>query len=458
MSKWSNRWDWPGWYRDPLEGSRVTDASGLGKLKLLALAAAVAIPAVLSGPDGVTTAFADEVQLKLLDRASDPKQTDYTQWLVDTFNERHKGAINVTLETIPDDDYHQKVSLVLNGPGAPDVFFSWEGGWAELMVQSGFAAPLDAYYEKYQWAKNLTPAAQKLATFNDHQWFLPYYMSASVVWYNTDLFKKYDLQPPQTWAELEHVAEVLKSNGVAPFLLANQQQWEAQFDWTGYFVNKNGATAYQDLLTRKIAWTDPRVVDAFAQMKRMVDEGWFLDGVNSMDFDGTAFIFWKREKAAMWYQGSFILSRFLDENGKLNSPVDWFPYPKIEGAEPSVSVFAESTWMINNNSEHKDEAAELLDFLVSQEAQTQLLTRFGPFPANISVDESNLEPMVQRLGELISNYGGYTWMHIDHALGPGVAQPYLAALQGVLAGTVTPEQAAETTEKAALETQGPIVQ
>lgn len=85
-----------------------------------------------------------------------------------------------------------------------------------------------------------------------------------------------------------------------------------------------------------------------------------------------------------------------------------------------------------------------------------MLTKLGPFPSNTSVDESNLEPMVKRLGDLISNYGGYTWMHVDHALGPGVAQPYLEALQGVLAGTVTPEQAAETTEKAAEQTQGPV--
>ncbi len=427
-------------------------------LKTLVLTAALTIPtAAAIGPVGSSVASAEEVGIRLLDRATDTRQSDYIKWLIDTFNESHKGSINVTLETIPDDDFHQKVSLVMNGADAPDVFFSWEGGWAELMVSSGFAAPLDAYYDKYKWADQLTPAATKLATFNGHQWFLPYYMSASVVWYNTELFDKYGLKPPKTWAELENVASVLKSNNVAPFLLANQQQWEAQFPWTAYFVNKNGAQAYQDLLTRKMAWTDPSVVEAFAEMKKMVDDGWFLSGVNSMDFDGTAIIFWKREQAAMWYQGSFILSRFLGEDGKLEYPVDWFPYPKIGDTEPSVSVFAESTWMINKNSQHQDEAAELLNFLVSKEAQTQMVSKLGPFPANTSVDELALPPMAKRLGDLISNYGGYTWMHVDHALGPGVAQPYLEALQGVLAGTVTPEDAAKTTEEAAEMTQGPVV-
>jgi raffinose/stachyose/melibiose transport system substrate-binding protein len=441
-----------------LKRSRERGRTPRRLLKRFALTVALAVStAGWIGSFGVSVASAEQVTIRLLDRATDPKQSDYIKWLVDTFNTAHKGSTEVTLDTIPDDDFHQKISLVMNGADAPDVFFSWEGGWAELMVSSGFAAPLDTYYEKYGWGKELTPAATKLATFNGHQWFLPYYMSASVVWYNTDLFKKYDLQPPTTWDELEHVAEVFKSHGVAPFLLANQQQWEAQFPWTAYFVNKNGAKAYQDLLTRKMAWTDPAVVDAFAEMKKMVDDGWFLSGVNSMDFDGTAIIFWKREQAAMWYQGSFILSRFLGSDGNLQYPVDWFPYPKIGDTDPSVSVFAESTWMINKNSQHKDEAAELLNYLVSKEAQAKMVSDLGPFPSNTQVDETSLPPMVQRLGKLISSYGGYTWMHVDHALGPGVAQPFLEELQGLLAGTVTPEDAAAKTEKAALATQGPVV-
>lgn len=400
-----------------------------------------------------SAAAGGEVTLNVLDRATEPKQIDYIKWLVDTFNAEHKGAIHVELNTIPDDDYHQKVSLVLKGNNPPDVFFSWEGGWADLMRRSGFAAPLDAYYKKYGWADALTPAAVRLATSDGHQWFVPYYMSASVVWYNTDLFKRFGLEPPKTWAELEHVASTLKSHGVAPFLLANQQQWEAQFDWTAYYVNKNGEAAYQDLLAHKIAWTDPRVVDAFAQMKRMADDGWFLSGVNSMDFDGTAIIFWKRQKAGMWYQGSFILAKFLGPDGKLQYPIDWFPYPAIGSAEPSVSVFAESTWMINNASQHKDQAAELLNYLVSKGAQARMVASIGPFPANSSIDESALPEPVRRLGELIAHDNGYTWMHIDHALGPEIAEPFLEALQGVLAGTVTPQQAAEKTEQAAARAQ-----
>jgi raffinose/stachyose/melibiose transport system substrate-binding protein len=389
--------------------------------------------------------------INFLYRSTNPQYDSYIKWFVSTFEKQHPD-IHVNVNSIPDADYHEKVSLVLKGNDPPDVFFSWEGGWAQTMVKDGFAAPLDTYYKQYHWDTELNAAANQLATFGGHQWFLPEYMSASAVWYNTDLFKKYNLTPPKTYDQLVQVANTLKSHGVAPFLLANQQQWEAQFDWTAYFVNKYGQPVYQQLLDHKIKWTDPRVVATFAQMKQWADTGWFLKGVNSMDFDGTAIVFWKRGAAGMWYQGSFILSKFLT-NGKLSEPVDWFPYPQIGNTTPSMSMFAENTYMINKSSTHKAAAAELLNSLVSKPVQSRMVSEVGPFPANKSVSLSSQPAMVQRLGAMIAkSNGGYTWMHIDHALPPGIATPFLQALQGVLSGTVTPQAAAQKTEQAAVNT------
>ena len=426
------------------------------RASITGLSVAAATPSLSRVADAATTenkgaqaSPTGAVTISLLDRSTSPKYDSYAKWLVDTFNHQHQGSIHVALNMIPDADYHQKVSLVLKGDNPPDVFFSWEGGWAKFMVDSGFSAPLDEYYQKYQWPHKLNAAALQLATFGGHQWFVPFYMAASVVWYNIDLFQKYNLEVPKTWPQLTHVAEVLKSHGVAPFLLADQLQWEAQFLWTAYFVNKYGVQAYEDLLAHKIAWTDPRVVDTFAEMKRMATKGWFLNGINSMDFDSTAIIFWKRQQAAMWYQGSFILAKFLSPDDKLLYPVDWFPFPQIGSMEASIEMFAENTWMINKKSAHKAQAAELLDFLISREAQARMVDEVGPFPANRFVTLTSLPPMVQRLGSTIAEHHGYTWMHVDHALGPAIAHPFLVELQGVLAGTVTPEAAAKRTEEAA---------
>ena len=434
-----------------------------GAAKMLALTVAV-LGVTMAGAIGTSAARSggqaarsSEVNLNVTYRIVSPSNDEYMKWLADTFNAQNKGKIKVTLSGIPDNDFKPKIGLVLRGSTPPDVFFAWEAGWAKFMIDSGFAAPLDSYWKQYGWSKTLTPAASNIATMEGHKYMVPYYMSASVVWYNTDLYKKYKLTVPKTWTQLQHNNDVLKKAGVAPFLLANQQQWEAQFDWSAYFVNKYGSQAYDDLLNRKIAWTDPRVVAAFAQMKTMEGSGDFLKGVNSMDFDTTAIIFWKKQQAAQWYQGSFILAKFLKDK-KLTYPVDWFPYPQIGSQKPAMSVFAESTWMMAKRSQHKAEAAKFLNWVISRQAQEKMVATDGPFAANRTVTpELADEPaMVQRLGKAIAKYSGISFTHPDHALGPAVSQPYLEQLQGVLAGTATPDKAAAVTEKAAKRSQGAV--
>jgi raffinose/stachyose/melibiose transport system substrate-binding protein len=391
-----------------------------------------------------------EVNINLLYRITDPQNDEWVKWVAATFNQQNVGKIHLSYAGIPGDDYKPKIALVLQGKDPPDVFFSWEGGYAKLMIDSGFAAPLDQYFKQYDWTHQLNAAANRLATLEGHPYFVPYYMAASVVWYNTDIFKKYNLSPPETWDQLLRVIAVLKSHNVAPFLLGNQQLWEAQFLWTGYFVNRYGLETYNDLMTHKIKWTDPRVVAAFDQMKQWVDNGWFLKGMNTMDDDSTSIIFWKRQQAAMWYEGSFYINKFVDRNHQLVQPeTDWFALPQIGNVKPTIEMFAESAWMMNKASAHPAAAAALLNFLVSKEAQQQMVNIVGPYASNASVGEQSYPPMVQRLGKVVSQSDGYTFMHIDHALPPAVAQPYLEELQGVLNGKVSGQQAAIAVEAAA---------
>jgi raffinose/stachyose/melibiose transport system substrate-binding protein len=419
----------------------------------IVLAAVVIVVAAVSAASA-TTKHQATVTLNLLYRGTGGTSTTYWNWLVSTFEKQHPN-IHINVNSIPDSDYHQKIVLVLRGSSAPDVFFSWEGGWAQTMVQNKFAAPLDSYYKQYGWSKEMIPAGTKLATFGGHQWFVPYSMDASAIWYDTQLFKQYGLKPAKTWPQLVHIADVLKSHGIAPFLLANQQQWEAQFDWTGYFVNKYGEPTYQKLLTRKIPWTDPRVVATFQQLKTMADTGWFLNGFNSVDLSTVGLTPWIRKQVGMMYQGSFVIPLF-ETKGKPTFPINWFPYPQIGSTKPSIEMFAENTMMINRQSQHKAEAAELLNFLISKQSQNEMISTTGPFPVNKSVKLNHLPSYAQRLAKEMAKYHGYTWMHIDHALGQGVATPFLQELQGVLAGSITPQKAAQTTEAAARRVMGPV--
>jgi raffinose/stachyose/melibiose transport system substrate-binding protein len=154
-----------------------------------------------------------------------------------------------------------------------------------------------------------------------------------------------------------------------------------------------------------------------------------------------------------------MLSVFVDEKGQPKFPIDFFPLPQIGNVKPTISVFAENTLMMNANSKNKDAAAEFLNYVISKDAQTrQTIEARQVFPANVQVDLTPLADMPKRVGELIGSNDQPTFMHVDHAVSPAISDPYLTALQAVIIGKMTPQQAADETEKAAATDQGPVKQ
>ena len=404
----------------------------------------------------VSGAMAEAVKIRFMDRTTATEQAAYSKWLADTFNKAHEGEIEVIWEGVPDEAYKTKIFTVLRSPNPPDVFYSWEGGRAKFLIDSGFAAQLDPYYEKYGWKEIMNPSGVQLATFDGHQYFIPTMMAAAVLWYRPDVLAEHGLEAPKTWAEAMAAADTLKDAGITPFILANQMRWPAQFMWSALFVNKYGVAAYDDLIARCLAWTDPKVVDAFQIMKDLMNGNYFETGANGIDINPAVVPFSKGE-AAMWYQGSFMTGRFLDNDGVPKFPLDYTTFPAVGDQTPTVSVFAENTLMMLAQSEHKDAAAEFLDWVLSVESQTRQ-SNDGKllFPANVNVSLDNFDPLMQRLGATIAAAQDATFMHVDHAVPDSLADPFLDGLQSVLVGVMTPEQAAEQVEAAAQEAQGSV--
>ncbi|HXX79483.1 MAG TPA: extracellular solute-binding protein, partial [Ktedonobacteraceae bacterium] len=223
------------------------------------------------------------VELRIFDRITTVTASEYDQWLVTSFNERNRGKIHITWGGTEDETFKPKINILLRSTAAPDIFFTWEGGWAKYMVDSGYAESLDRYYERYSWDRQLNQAGASLTWLEKHRYFVPTKMAASVVWYRPDILESYGLSVPKSWAQMLAIARELKFKGVVPFLLANQKRWPAQFMWSALFVSKYGLEKYNDLLDRRIAWNDPSVVDVLEIMKGLSDEGLFEPGANALD-------------------------------------------------------------------------------------------------------------------------------------------------------------------------------
>lgn len=405
---------------------------------------------------GLTPAHAALAEIQYFYRAAWPTSEIYANWLIDEWNKKNGDRIKVTGASVDGETYKTKQTIEISSSDPPDVFYSWEGGRAGEIVKGGFAADLTDYYKKYGWDKSLNTASVSLAKFDGKPFFVPTELGASVVWYRKDLHDKLGLTVPTTWDEMMANAAKAKAAGIAPFMLSNQKKWPAQFMWSAMMVNKYGLDAYQGLIDNKIPWTDPRAVDITAMMKKLADDGMFIENFNSIDF-APAQVPWAQGKALYWYKGSFILGSFRGDKAQCCAePIDWFPFPAMSDKKPVMSIYDEDTVMIHAASKNKDAAAEFVNWMVSPEASAKKLEIDKPYASNASTDLSHLSPMEQRLGKAMSDAGSYTFMHVDHGTPPAISDRFLDGLQGVLAGAISPEEAMEATETEAQRVRGKI--
>lgn len=405
-------------------------------------------------PASAATASPGVVNLGYFQRNNDPTDWSYFNWIVNTFNKQHAGKIHVTLSGIDGNTYRTKAPIELQSDNGPDVYFSWAGGWADKMVSSGFAAPLDKYYQKYDWSTILNPSGAKLATINGHKYFVPTEMAASFVWYRPDIFTKYNIQVPKTWNQFLQVCQTLKSHGVYPLEITDGGLWEAQFVWTGIYVNKFGLAKYDDLLYNKMPWTDPSVAATFALERSLVAKGYVYPGYLSTHL-ATGVIPFSQGKVAMWYQGTFLISTLLGNHKSFTFPLGFFKFPSFPGVQRTVEVWPENTVMINAKSTHKNQAAEFVNWIVSTKAQQKKVDMQLPYAANTRVDLAPLLPIAKQAGGVMGTVTD-SFMHIDLAFNPAIAQTFLTQLQGVLSGDISPEAAAAATEATATRVRGPV--
>lgn len=424
------------------------------KLSKLIKVAAFASTAFMSFSGSV--AYAAPVELRYFYRAPWPSSEIYANWMIDEWNKTNGERIHVTGSSVDGETYKTKQAIELASSNPPDIFYSWEGGRAAEVIANGFSADLSGYYDKYGWKDSLVEAGVSLATFDGKQRFVPTEVGASVVWYRTDLYAKLGLTVPETWDELMANAQVAKDAGLTAFQLTNQKKWPSQFMWSAMLVNKHGLDTYNGLIGNTIPWTDERAVDITQMMMDLANDGMFEDSFNSVDL-APGFVPWNQGKALMWYQGSFNLGSFRGEGEKCCTvPMDFFPMPAFPGQDPVMSVFAEDTLMIHAKSSNKDEAAEFINWMVSNEAMTKKLEIDKPFPSRIDADLSELSDMEQRLSKAISEAGAFTFMHVDHAISPAISDKFLDGVQGALAGAMTAKAAMALTEKEAVRVRGVI--
>ena len=157
--------------------------------------------------------------------------------------------------------------------GNPPGTFQVHAGNGSLLswIQAGDMAPLNSLYKQEGWYNVFPQSLLNMLTVNGNIYAVPVDMQrANVLWYNPQLFTKYNLTPPTTFQQFFADAKVFQSHGVTPLALANHGNWESTLLYSDVLLGTVGPVQYQNLLTGKASWNSPGVVTASNNFLKMM--------------------------------------------------------------------------------------------------------------------------------------------------------------------------------------------
>jgi raffinose/stachyose/melibiose transport system substrate-binding protein len=347
---------------------------------------------------------------------------------------------NVTIELVaqPADNYFALLKAAAISKTGPDLLTMWTGLFA-LQNQS-FLEPLNQYipletlkkFDGINWcSKDLTVETGAICVPLDLQYYNGFY--------NKDLFSKAGVASfPTTWDELYAACDKLKAAGVTPMtygtgLQALNAGFYPYYDLS-YMMMMYSVEDWKKLYNGQIAWTDPKIVDQLTKWAALKTKGCTNDDVLANNESVSQF---ESGKAAMTLEGSWGFSEFQD---KLGDKVGVFVPPFNDSQAKGVVEFPGNGFGVTSYSQHKQDAANFLAWMATPEAQ-KIIADGGLIPTVAGTTPT--QPLALAMLDFAAKQGYTRYPMIDNVMQPEVTDVATKLLDAVLAGTTTPQEAAQ---------------
>ncbi|MYM24445.1 extracellular solute-binding protein [Duganella sp. FT135W] len=289
---------------------------------------------------------------------------DKTLWekvLIPAFEKNHPG-IEVKFAPTAPTEYDSSLAARLAGGTAGDLIACRPFDVSLSLYKKGHLEKLDGKAGMQNFAPTATVAWQ---TDDGKDTFcMPVASVIHGFLYNKKIFKKLNLQPPQTVDEFFSLLETLKKAGVTPLALGTADQWESsQMVYTNIGPNFwRGEEGRKALIAGKAKLTDAPFVEALQFEQRM---GGYLGRGASAQTYGDSQNQFALGRAAIYPSGSWDISYFSQTPGlELGA---FAPPVRKAGDACFISDHMDIGIGINKKSRNKDDAFKFLAWVGSQE-------------------------------------------------------------------------------------------
>lgn len=278
--------------------------------------------------------------------------------ILSPFEKRHEcqvKAVQVSQENLP----KLLEALRLGGRMNIDVF-GQDNMQLAILVKKGLVQDLSA--EEGEIPEEVVPALIEAGRFDDRLYFMPYRPNIQIVYYNTDKFRKYGLNPPRTWDELYAVAKAFYDHeGIGRVLIKAAGGIATTTQMYEFIVSAGG---------NPLTFNDQGTIDTFTFIQKL----WRYVAPDSRKakYD-TSNDYLAREACYIMQNWPFGYRLLVKEYGKTNIMV----YGGFAGPVRRAHVVGGDVLGIPVGAPHRDLALAFIHYMETREVQEKLVSNLG---------------------------------------------------------------------------------
>lgn len=364
--------------------------------------------------------------------------------VIDRFNEEYKGKYHVNVITTNLEEYDTKLNALVAAGNTPDVFICNPGPNLTQYVESGVAQDLTDILknEESEWYGTFNDGIFERITYDDKIMAIPTCFAAACVFYNTEIFDKVGVQPPETFNEMLDVCQKIKDAGYAPISCSASTAWCLSMV-AGYLCDREGGPDNLEGITNgTLDWTSESFVKAATDLKELSQ--YFQETAVGDSNDQATANFYNGE-AGMLIQGSWAIGQINGNNPEFEDKCGVFRFPAIEGgADPNRMIVKTDNLVMSSKTEHKDACIALMKEFTNETSQKYVAEVGGKIPVtNVEVDYEKAPKQLSYIQDILKDTTGTFGFYNESLASVEAGDTFDNAMVEVFLGTATPEQAVQ---------------
>ena len=409
---------------------------------------------ILAGCTPIQRDLNGVTHLTLWQGINPPPNRDVFQKLVTKFNQQHPDIQVESLYVGQADQQLPKILAAVVGDAAPDLL--WFGPMLTgQLVELNAIEPLDKLWNSSSVSKEIDPVLRESMEYENHLWSVPFGTNNIGIFYRPSLFKAAGIQKiPTTWTELRTTAKQLtrdtngdgKVDKYGMLLPLGKGEWTV-FMWLPFMWSAGGELQ-----------SNPETANSVPKIQTTIDTPGSIAALelwHNLIADGSAILSspergyeldnFMAGKVAMQLTGPWTLGQLAG-----NKEVDYDVMPIPINNRSATGVGGEHVFMMKSNPQHQQAAWKFMEYLLSQEFQTEWALGTGYLRVNM---KSRQHPRYQDYIQKTP----VTQVFLDQAkyararpIAPGysqISENLGRAIESVLLGKTSPQVALKTAQE-----------